>query len=125
MAQQIVSFRLADRIASAFDGLDLTVVPKTRYSNAELTSHDEGADGLFVMRENGYSLIPLILGIILGPIIEGSFLRSMLVSGNDPLYFFGSSIAILLWVLTVLALFIQPISNVIRGVIANRTDYLN
>jgi len=79
----------------------------------------------FVMRENGYSLIPLILGIILGPIIEGSFLRSMLVSGNDPLYFFGSSIAILLWVLTVLALFIQPISNVIRGVIANRTDYLN
>lgn len=78
----------------------------------------------FLMRENDYSLIPLILGIILGPIIEGSFLRSMLVSSNDPFYFFGSTIAIILWVLTVLVLFIQPISNVVRGVIENRTNLL-
>lgn len=75
----------------------------------------------FVMRHNDYSLIPLILGVILGPIIEGSFLRSMLVSSNNPLYFFGSTIAIILWVLTVLALFAQPISNVVRGLLANRT----
>ena len=79
----------------------------------------------FVMRENDYSLIPLILGIILGPIIEGAFLRSMLVSSNDPFYFFGSSIAILLWVLTILVLFIQPISKVVRGVVENRTNLLN
>jgi putative tricarboxylic transport membrane protein len=79
----------------------------------------------FLMRENDYSLIPLILGIILGPIIEGAFLRSMLVSSNDPFYFFGSTIAILLWILTILVLFIQPISNVIRGVIESRTNFLN
>jgi len=79
----------------------------------------------FVMRENNYSLIPLILGVILGPIIEGAFLRSMLISGNDPFYFFGSTIAIILWILTVIALFIQPISNVVRGVIANRTNFMN
>lgn len=79
----------------------------------------------FVMRENDYSLIPLILGVILGPIIEGAFLRSMLISGNDPFYFFGSSIAIILWIMTVLVLFIQPISNVIRGVIADKTDLLS
>lgn len=79
----------------------------------------------FVMRENNYSLIPLILGVILGPIIEGAFLRSMLVSSNDPFYFFGSTIAIILWIMTVIALFIQPISNVVRGVIANRTNFMN
>ena len=79
----------------------------------------------FLMRENDYSLIPLILGIILGPIIEGAFLRSMLVSSNDPFYFFGSTIAILLWVLTILVLFIEPISNVVRGVIESRTNLLD
>lgn len=42
----------------------------------------------FVMRENDYSLMPLILGVILGPILEGAFLRRMLVSGYDPLYSF-------------------------------------
>jgi len=79
----------------------------------------------FVMRENNYSLIPLILGVILGPIIEGSFLRSMLISSNDLTYFFGSTIAIILWILIVLVLFIQPISNIIRGVIESKTDLLN
>jgi len=79
----------------------------------------------FVMRENDYSLIPLILGVILGPIIEGAFLRSMLISSNDPTYFFGSTIAIILWIMIVVVLFIQPITNVVRGVIANRTDFLD
>ncbi len=79
----------------------------------------------FVMRENDYSLIPLILGVILGPIIEGAFLRSMLISSNDPTYFFGSTIAIILWIMIVVVLFIQPITNVVRGVIANKTDLLD
>ena len=63
-----------------------------------------------LMRVNGYSLIPLILGVILGPIVEGAYLRSMLISGNDPTYFLGSSIAIGLWVLTLLVLFARPLA---------------
>lgn len=67
-----------------------------------------------LMRVNGYSLIPLILGVILGPIVEGAYLRSMLISGNDPTYFFGSSIAIGLWVLTLLVLFARPLAGLIK-----------
>lgn len=78
----------------------------------------------FVMRENNYSLIPLILGVILGPIIEGAFLRSMLVSGNDPLYFFGSGLAIMLWVALILTVVSKPLYNVIRGIIETRTNLL-
>lgn len=61
-----------------------------------------------IMKENGYAVIPLILGVILGPIIEGSFLRSMLISGGDYSYFFNSSIALILWILIPLVLLAQP-----------------
>ena len=37
------------------DGIDLDVVPKTRYSDAELIVHAEGADGLFVHSEKAYT----------------------------------------------------------------------
>lgn len=78
----------------------------------------------FVMRENDYSMIPLILGVILGPIIEGAFLRSMLISSNDPTYFFESTIAIILWIAIVLVFVSQPLLNLVRGVLASRTNLL-
>lgn len=67
-----------------------------------------------LMKENGYAIIPLILGVILGPIIEGSFLRSMLISGGDYGYFFESTIAIVLWILTFLVLFTRPLVGLFR-----------
>lgn len=79
----------------------------------------------FVMRENNYSLIPLILGVILGPIIEGAFLRSMLISGQDPTYFLGSTIAVILWIAIVFVFITEPLFNLIRGTLESRTDLLN
>lgn len=64
-----------------------------------------------VMRENDYPLVPLLLGVILGPIAEGAFLRSMLVSGNDPLVFFGGPITKILWFLILITIFGRPIYN--------------
>lgn len=78
----------------------------------------------FVMRENDYSLIPLILGVILGPIIEGAFLRSMLISNNDPMYFFQGTLAVALWILTVLTLVSRPLYDTTRGFIESHTDLL-
>lgn len=79
----------------------------------------------FVIRENDYSLIPLILGVILGPILEGAFLRSMLVSGHDPLHFFETPLAIALWIGIVFVVVSRPLYNVIRGVVEARTNLLN
>lgn len=62
-----------------------------------------------LLQSNDYSLIPLILGVILGPIVEGAYLRSMLISDGDPLYFFESSIAIGLWIMIALVIFTRPI----------------
>ena len=65
----------------------------------------------FIMRKNDYPLVPLLLGVILGPIAEGAFLRSMLVSGGDPAVFFAGPITKVLWVLIFLVLFGRPIYN--------------
>ncbi len=55
MAAQIVSLRSVDRIADAFEDVELTVVPKQKYTDDELIAHAEGASGLFVHSENQYT----------------------------------------------------------------------
>ena len=55
MTEKIVSFRSVDRIDSAFDSVDLDIVPKTKYTDAELIEYAEGASGLFVHSENDYT----------------------------------------------------------------------
>jgi D-3-phosphoglycerate dehydrogenase len=55
MTEKIVSFRSVDRIESAFDDVDLDVVPKTKYTDSELIEYAEGASGLFVHSENQYT----------------------------------------------------------------------
>ncbi|NGM71272.1 hypothetical protein G6M89_20080 [Natronolimnobius sp. AArcel1] len=67
-----------------------------------------------LMRVNNYPLVPLILGIVLGPIVEGAYLRSIQISGGDHLYFFESGIAIGLWILTALVLVAKPLSTLLR-----------
>lgn len=61
----------------------------------------------FIMREKNYPIIPMVLAVILGPIVESAFRRSMLISQGDPLVFFSSRITIALWVLMVLT-FVAP-----------------
>src|SRR5690606_36396415 len=56
----------------------------------------------FIMRQNGYSVIPLILGFILGPIVEVNFTRAMIIGGRDPVAAVASSpLAIALMLLAV------------------------
>jgi putative tricarboxylic transport membrane protein len=62
----------------------------------------------YVMILTGISRIPLILGLVLGPIAEKQFWRSLAISGNDPAVFTRSTVAVLLLIGLVLSL-IQPI----------------
>jgi TctA family transporter len=54
------------------------------------------------MEENGIPVAPLILGIVLGELLEQSFLTSMMKADGDPTVFFTRPIAGTLGVLTVL-----------------------
>ena len=75
-----------------------------------------------LMIVNNYSLIPLILGVVLGPILEGAYLRSMSISRGDHMYFFESNIAVGLWILIALVLLAKPIAALVRKLKSNTKE---
>ena len=50
----------------------------------------------FVLRRYGYPLIPVLLGLILGPMLESNLRRSLILSQGDPTVFLRSPIAAML-----------------------------
>ena len=54
----------------------------------------------------GFSVIPTMLGLILGPIIELNFTRSMIVSGGDLLIFFKEPISLTILILSLVFTFL-------------------
>lgn len=62
-----------------------------------------GAVG-FVMLRHGFGLAPLVMGLILGKLVEEAFSQSMIMYDNDFLGLFESPIVVLLFVLTAISL---------------------
>lgn len=52
--------------------------------------------GAFMLRRFGYPLIPVLLGLILGPMLEANFRRSLILSEGDPMVFFRSPVSVAL-----------------------------
>jgi len=57
-----------------------------------------------LLRANGYPVIPLILGLILGPLAEENLLRSLELGHNSLGYFLGSPTAVVLWLVLIAAI---------------------
>jgi TctA family transporter len=62
----------------------------------------------YVMEENGYPVAPAILGIVLGPLLEDSFMTSMIKADGDLLGFVSRPIAAALAVVT-LSIWLAPL----------------
>jgi putative tricarboxylic transport membrane protein len=52
--------------------------------------------GAFVLRRFGYPVIPILLGLILGPMLEANFRRSLILSEGDPTVFVRSPVSLAL-----------------------------
>ena len=50
----------------------------------------------FVLKRAGYPLIPLILGLVLGPMMESEFRRMMIITGGDMMVFVTRPLSLLL-----------------------------
>lgn len=62
----------------------------------------------YIMRRNGYPLVPVLMGLLLGPTLESSFRRALIVSDQGPLVFLTSPIsAVLLVASAVLVLYFR------------------
>ncbi len=68
----------------------------------------------FFMEENGFPIAPVILGIVLGPMVEENFMTSMIKADGNLLGFFERPIAACLGVLT-LIIWSWVILGLIRG----------
>lgn len=63
----------------------------------------------WLMRKTGFPLAPVILGLVLGPLMEKSLRRAMALSGGEWSVLFGSPIAVALWVLAAASLVLPPL----------------
>ena len=68
----------------------------------------------YVARKTGYNVAAILIGVILGPLLERSFLLSMRISGGDWTVFFSSTIGNILWALLAITLLATPSINLLR-----------
>lgn len=61
----------------------------------------------YLMTKNGYPMVPFVLALILGPIAEEGFNRSLLISGGSYAYFLQRPISAVLLIITIIS-FMQP-----------------
>jgi TctA family transporter len=68
----------------------------------------------FIMEENDIPVAPAILGIVLGPLLEGNFITSMIKADGSYLAFFERPIAATLCVLTFTIWLLPPLLRLLR-----------
>jgi putative tricarboxylic transport membrane protein len=59
----------------------------------------------YFMREMDYPIAPLVLGIILGSILDKNLVRSLIISEGNPLYFLQSPISLVIAIVTLITFF--------------------
>ena len=67
----------------------------------------------FIMRRHGFGPAPMVMGLILGPLVEENLSRSMIIYDNNWLKFFESPIVDLFFALTLLSLSWPFISKIL------------
>ena len=65
----------------------------------------------YVARKTGYHTSAILIGIILGPLLEQYFLRALRMSEGDLMVVFSSPLANIMWVLLVISLFVPTIMD--------------
>lgn len=58
----------------------------------------------YIARKTGYHVAAILIGVILGPLLENYFLRALRISQGDLMVLFSSTIGNVLWVLLLLSL---------------------
>jgi putative tricarboxylic transport membrane protein len=69
----------------------------------------------YVARKTGYHVAAILIGVILGPLLEQYFLRALKESNGDIMVLFSSPIGNALWVALVISLFMPAILAKWRG----------
>jgi putative tricarboxylic transport membrane protein len=76
----------------------------------------------YIARKTGYHVSAILIGVILGPLLEMYFLRALRISQGDLSVLFSSTLGNVLWVLLVLSLVLPMIMERRRKRLAGKGD---
>jgi putative tricarboxylic transport membrane protein len=65
----------------------------------------------YIARRTGYHVAAILIGVILGPLLETYFLRALKKSDEDITTLFSSNIGNVLWVMLALSLIVPPLMD--------------
>ena len=68
----------------------------------------------YFMRKFRFPLAPVILGLVLGPLLETNLRRALIISSGDIKIFFSSYISVFLWILTIAGITLPSITKIIK-----------
>jgi putative tricarboxylic transport membrane protein len=68
----------------------------------------------YVMRKVGFPLIPLLIAFVLARLFEDNLRRAMSLSDGDPIVLFSSPIAVIFWLLALVALLVPIVAPHLR-----------
>ena len=76
----------------------------------------------FVLREMRYPMAPLVLGVILGELLDKNLRRALTLSDGDPTPFFTRPISSVLWIVTLLLILsaIPAVRRLVRRTVGKR-----
>jgi putative tricarboxylic transport membrane protein len=69
----------------------------------------------WLIRKLGFSLAPVILGVVLGNLFEDNLRRALSISGGDWMILLQSGRSIMIYILTVLILAVPPLVGRMRS----------
>jgi putative tricarboxylic transport membrane protein len=69
----------------------------------------------WLIRKLGFSLAPVILGVVLGNLFEDNLRRALSISGGDWMILIDSGRSIVIYILTALILFLPPLFSRIKA----------
>lgn len=72
-----------------------------------------GAVG-YALHKGNFHLAPLLLGVLLGPLIETYLLQGLAISGGDLTYFISRPVAVAIWVIVVIVLTLPAALGITR-----------
>ncbi|TWT01799.1 tripartite tricarboxylate transporter permease [Planomicrobium sp. CPCC 101079] len=77
----------------------------------------------YLLSSNDFPLAPLVLGLILGPMLENNFRRALTISNGDYMIFLGSTMAVVMFIITILWLASPAVFKVLaKNNILNKED---
>jgi putative tricarboxylic transport membrane protein len=65
----------------------------------------------YVLRKLDFQLAPMVVGLVLGPLIEKHLREGMFMSLGEVSVFYSSPIALFIWVLVLLVLCLNPLAK--------------